>query len=53
MKKHEIHYLDTTRLAFIGKGILVGAFVGIVVSLFRLAIEWIGEKSCCCLSIPC
>lgn len=44
MKKHEIHYLDTTRLAFIGKGILVGAFVGIVVSLFRLAIEWIGEK---------
>ncbi len=44
MKKHEIHYLDTTLLAFIGKGILVGAFVGIVVSLFRLAIEWIGEK---------
>ena len=31
MKKHEIHYLDTTLLAFIGKGILVGAFVGIVV----------------------
>jgi H+/Cl- antiporter ClcA len=43
MKKHEIHYLDTTRLAFIGKGILVGALVGIVVSLFRLAIERLSE----------
>lgn len=45
MKKeiHEIKRLDGTRIGFIGKGIIVGILVGFVVSVFRLAIEMIGE----------
>ena len=39
MKKHEIHYLDTTRLAFIGKGILVGALWGSWLVCFALRLN--------------
>ncbi|MBK2403211.1 ClC family H(+)/Cl(-) exchange transporter [Erysipelothrix sp. strain 2 (EsS2-6-Brazil)] len=41
LKKKEqiINYFDKTRLAFIGKGILVGICAGLVVSLFRYLIE--------------
>ncbi|KAF1297385.1 ClC family H(+)/Cl(-) exchange transporter [Enterococcus sp. JM4C] len=43
-KEHEIQKLDGTRILFIGKGIIVGAFVGVVVTLFRFLIEEIGEQ---------
>jgi H+/Cl- antiporter ClcA len=42
-RKKSYKYLDDTRIYFIFKGILVGLIVGVVVSLFRLAIEKIGE----------
>ncbi|MEG2643856.1 MAG: ClC family H(+)/Cl(-) exchange transporter [Enterococcus sp.] len=38
-KEHEIKRLDSTKVIFILKGILIGALAGIIVSLFRLAIE--------------
>lgn len=42
-----INYFDETRIKFIGKGILVGAIGGIIVSLFRLFIAhlntWVGK----------
>ena len=37
-KKATIKKIDKTQLYFILKGIVVGLFTGIVVSLFRLAI---------------
>ncbi|WP_396199195.1 ClC family H(+)/Cl(-) exchange transporter [Enterococcus sp.] len=39
MKYLHTHAIDTTRLLFIVKGILVGAVAGVIVSLFRLSIE--------------
>lgn len=41
MKRKEeiLSYFDKTRLAFIGKGIIVGVFSGLIVSLFRYLIE--------------
>ena len=41
MKRKEeiLSYFDKTRLAFIGKGIVVGVFAGLIVSLFRYLIE--------------
>lgn len=44
MNNHDIKNLDTTRIFFIFKGVLVGVCAGIIVSLFRLAIESIGEN---------
>lgn len=41
-KKATIKKIDKTQLYFILKGIVVGLFTGIVVSLFRLAIEKLG-----------
>lgn len=38
-KEHEIKRLDSTKVIFILKGILIGGIAGIIVSLFRLAIE--------------
>ncbi|MGM0123132.1 voltage-gated chloride channel family protein [Enterococcus sp. AZ194] len=43
-KEHELQKLDGTRIIFIGKGIIVGACVGVVVTLFRFLIEQIGEQ---------
>lgn len=40
----EIKRLDTTRILFILKGMLIGAIVGVIVSSFRLSIEFLGEK---------
>lgn len=44
MSKHELHFLDHTRLNFVLKGIVIGALTGSIVSLFRLGIgsltEW-------------
>lgn len=37
--EHEIKRLDSTKVIFILKGILIGAIAGIIVSLFRLFIE--------------
>ncbi len=37
--EHEIKRLDSTKVIFILKGILIGAIAGIIVSLFRLLIE--------------
>lgn len=46
-ERYEIKRLDRTRIIFILKGIIIGGIVGVIVSLFRLAIEhageWIGE----------
>ena len=38
-EKHELQKLDGTRMLFIGKGIIVGICVGVVISLFRFLIE--------------
>lgn len=46
---HEIKQLDGTRIGFILKGIVVGILVGFVVSLFRLGIEKLANKSCICI----
>ncbi|MDT2595859.1 ClC family H(+)/Cl(-) exchange transporter [Enterococcus dongliensis] len=37
--EHEIKRLDSTKVIFILKGVLIGALAGVVVSLFRLLIE--------------
>ncbi|MGX7164406.1 ClC family H(+)/Cl(-) exchange transporter [Enterococcus massiliensis] len=37
-KMSKINYLDETRIKYIGKGVLVGACAGFIVSLFRLFI---------------
>lgn len=42
--EHEIKRLDSTKVLFILKGILIGAIAGIVVSLFRLLIEEMMER---------
>ena len=39
------------RVVYLGKGILVGLFSGVIVSLFRLGIEMMLEKVSECLSI--
>ncbi len=39
MKKIQLYFKNNTRILFIGKGILIGSGAGIIVSLFRLAIE--------------
>lgn len=41
---HTFKYLDETKIKYIGKGTLVGIFAGFAVSLFRLAIEKLGEQ---------
>ena len=46
---HEIKQLDGTRIGFILKGIVVGILVGFVVSLFRLGIEKLANKSFICI----
>ncbi|MFK4568235.1 chloride channel protein [Enterococcus sp. UD-01] len=43
-QKYEIKRLDGTRIQFILKGVVVGVFVGFIVSLFRLLIEVLGEQ---------
>lgn len=40
---HELQKLDGTRILFIGKGMIVGICVGVVVTLFRFLIEKISE----------
>lgn len=42
-KKGKIKKLDKTQIYFILKGIFVGLLTGIVVSLFRLSIEKLGD----------
>ncbi len=42
MEKKNNKKIDKTQLYFILKGIVVGLFTGIVVSLFRSAIEKLG-----------
>ena len=42
-KASEIKRLDSTRVRFIGVGLIIGLLVGLVVSTFRLAIEKIGQ----------
>lgn len=41
--KNFLDTLDKTKIKYIAKGVLVGGLAGVVVSLFRLAIEKIGE----------
>jgi H+/Cl- antiporter ClcA len=41
--KNFLDTLDKTKIKYIAKGVLVGTLAGVVVSLFRLAIEKIGE----------
>lgn len=43
MNRKELQFIDRTRLLFVGKGILVGALSGVVVSCFRLLIEHLTE----------
>ncbi|MFC4710172.1 chloride channel protein [Enterococcus eurekensis] len=40
---HELQKLDGTRVLFIGKGVLVGICVGIVITLFRFFIEELNQ----------
>ncbi|MDN6616857.1 MAG: chloride channel protein, partial [Enterococcus sp.] len=42
--EHEIKRLDSTKVFFILKGVLIGAIAGIIVSLFRLLIEEMMER---------
>ena len=39
----DIRKLDGTKILFIGKGVLIGLAVGLVVSLFRLAIGFVSH----------
>lgn len=48
MTKHELRFLDHTRLTFVLKGIVIGALTGITVSLFRLGIGTLTER---CISV--
>lgn len=43
MKYLNKNYIDTTRLLFIFKGMIVGAAAGVIVSLFRLLIETLSD----------
>lgn len=43
MKDRTLKYLDRTKIDYIARGVAVGAISGVVVSLFRLGIEELGE----------
>lgn len=44
MENETFRYLDKTKIQYIYRGVLVGALAGVVVSLFRLAIEELGSQ---------